>query len=180
MGRRGGHCLPGVSPVAAEQDAASVLGTPAPALPWAPGDRAVVIGDPTQRLSFPRARIGDIQIQGEHRPVPTVQTGLRGPCCQVGGRRAPPLLCFCGMPLGPHPQGPPSGKDGGGGGQEAQEERQTQTWGGGLPSGGQGRPRSSPASAEPVGAEKGPLLPPGAGSLVCAYVWVCECVCACV
>lgn len=47
--------MPGVSPVAAEQDAASVLGTPVPALPWAPGDRAVVVGDETAGAKLPQS-----------------------------------------------------------------------------------------------------------------------------
>lgn len=193
MGRRGGHCLPGVSPVAAEQDAASVLGTPAPALPWAPGDRAVVVGDPTQGLSFPRARTGDIQIQGEHRPVPTVQTGLRGPCRQVGGRRAPPLLCFCGMPLGPCPQGPPSGKDGGVGGKRPRRRGRRRHGAGVCPL----EAKDAHALPQPLLSlwvlRRGPCCHQGRGHWcvhmsgcvsvcvhVCECIYVCVCVCICV
>ena len=142
MGQRGGHRLPGVSPVAAEQDVALVLGTPRLPCPGHLGMELSLLGtqhrgraspEPTQ-VTF-RSK-GSIARFPESRLACGDHVARRGAASEEArvlreSRRAPPLLCFCGMPLVPRLQGQPSGEDGGVGGQEAQEERQMQTWGGG-------------------------------------------------
>ena len=72
--------LSGVAAVTAEQDAGSVLETPASALLWAPEDGAVVVvvGDHVQGLWLPAAQMGGVQVRGERLQVPRAQADLPG------------------------------------------------------------------------------------------------------
>ena len=123
-GWKGGRHLPGVSPVPAEQDVASVLGAPAPALPWAPRTELSFLGTKRRGQTCPEPAQATFRSEGSTARCPESRLACRDLVARRGAASEGvcvlrPLLCFCGMPLGPPPAGTSDGQGCGGWGHEA-------------------------------------------------------------
>lgn len=120
--QKGGRQLPGVSPVPAEQDVASILGAPAPALTWAPRRELSFLG--TKRRGRTEPAKATFRSEGSTAWCPESRLACQNHVARWGAASEGacvlrPLLHFCGVPLGPLPAGTSDGRGCGGWGQEA-------------------------------------------------------------